>query len=45
MPKGWADWTYWQYTDKANDCAPKMKTDCSVYRGTLEELHSMAGLV
>ena len=45
IPNGWSDWTYWQYTDKASKCVPGKAVDCSVYHGTLEELHTAAGLI
>lgn len=44
MPSGWSSWTYWQYTDKAADCVPSKSVDCSVFNGSLEELHAVAGL-
>jgi len=46
MPKGWAGWTYWQYTDKATDCGPSgSAVDCSVFHGSLDQLHARAGLL
>ena len=44
MPAGWSSWTYWQYTDKAKDCVPSKSVDCSVFHGSLQELHALAGL-
>ena len=45
MPNDWSRWTYWQYTDKASDCGPAGAVDCSVFHGSLEDLHALAGVV
>lgn len=46
IPAGWADWAYWQYTDKATDCGPSgSAVDCSIFHGSLDDLHKSAGLV
>jgi GH25 family lysozyme M1 (1,4-beta-N-acetylmuramidase) len=44
MPKDWRYWTFWQYTDSATDCGPHQAVDCSVFNGTLAEMHALAGL-
>jgi len=44
MPTTWAQWTYWQYTDKATDCGIPSGADCSVFHGTAMQLHGLAGL-
>ena len=38
MPKGWTDWTLWQYTDQGSIGGVSGPVDLSRFNGTVEEL-------
>jgi GH25 family lysozyme M1 (1,4-beta-N-acetylmuramidase) len=50
QPKGWSPWTIWQYSDKGlldgiltEDGTQTTRVDLNFFRGTLEELYTLAG--
>ena len=50
QPKGWQDWTFWQYSEKGSldgvlnkEGTARTAVDLNFYRGTLEELYALAG--
>ena len=50
QPKGWPDWTFWQYSEKGmldgvlnEEGTQQTRVDLNFYRGTLEELYALAG--
>jgi LysM repeat protein len=51
QPKGWADWTFWQYSETGlldgiynRERTRLTAVDLNFFRGTLEELYALAGL-
>jgi lysozyme len=38
MPGGWSDWTFWQYTDKAQISGISGGVDCSYFHGFNQDL-------
>jgi lysozyme len=40
MPGGWSDWTFWQYTDKAQISGISGGVDCSYFRGGDGDLYA-----
>ena len=50
QPKGWSDWTFWQYSESGmlegimnKEGTALTEVDLNFYRGTLEELYALAG--
>ena len=43
LPKGWFEWTFWQYSDKGRVNGINASVDMNVFNGTLEELYRFAG--
>ena len=43
LPKGWFEWTFWQYSDKGHVNGINASVDLNVFNGTLEELYKFAG--
>lgn len=43
LPRGWFNWTFWQYSDKGTINGINAKVDMNIYNGTLEELYKFAG--
>ena len=43
LPKGWFEWTFWQYSDKGQINGINASVDLNVFNGTLEELYKFAG--
>ena len=44
MPKGWARWTLWQYTDKGRVGGVAGPVDMSVFNSTQRDLDMLVGL-
>ena len=43
LPRGWFQWTFWQYSDKGRLNGINADVDLNVFNGTLEELYRLAG--
>lgn len=43
MPRGWDQWTFWQYTDTAKMSGIASAVDLSVFKGTQAELEEQMG--
>jgi len=43
LPRGWFQWTFWQYSDKGRVNGINANVDMNVFNGTLEELYKFAG--
>ena len=44
MPRGWFNWTIWQYGDKGDVNGINAKVDMDVFNGTLDDLYKFAGV-
>jgi len=44
LPRGWNDWTFWQYSQAGRVNGVNAKVDMNVFNGPLEELYKFAGL-
>ena len=43
MPRGWFNWTFWQYSDSGRMNGINTKVNLDVFNGTLEQLYAFAG--
>ena len=43
LPRGWFNWTIWQYSDKGEVNGINAKVDMNIFNGTLEDLYKFAG--
>ncbi len=43
LPRGWFNWTIWQYSDKGKVNGINAAVDMNLFNGTLEELYKFAG--
>jgi len=43
LPRGWFNWTIWQYSDKGKVNGINASVDMNIFNGTLEELYKFAG--
>lgn len=43
LPRGWFNWTFWQYSDKGRVNGINAKVDMNVFDGTLDDLYRFAG--
>jgi GH25 family lysozyme M1 (1,4-beta-N-acetylmuramidase)/LysM repeat protein len=43
LPRGWFNWTIWQYSDKGVVNGINAKVDMNLFNGTLEELYKFTG--
>jgi LysM repeat protein len=43
LPRGWFQWTFWQYSEKGRVNGINANVDLNVFNGTLEELYKFAG--
>lgn len=43
LPRGWFNWTFWQYSEKGKVNGVNADTDLNLFNGTLEELYKLAG--
>ena len=43
MPRGWFNWTFWQYSETGRLNGINTKVDLDVFNGTLEQLYAFAG--
>jgi LysM repeat protein len=43
LPRGWFNWTIWQYSDKGVVNGINASVDMNIYNGMLEELYKFAG--
>ncbi|MBK8418419.1 GH25 family lysozyme [Candidatus Villigracilis saccharophilus] len=43
LPRGWFNWTIWQYSDKGRINGINASVDMNLFNGTLEELYKFAG--
>ena len=43
LPRGWFNWTIWQYSDKGRINGINASVDMNIFNGTLEELYKFAG--
>jgi lysozyme len=43
LPRGWFQWTFWQYSDKGQVNGINARVDLNVFNGTLEQLYRLAG--
>ncbi len=43
MPRGWFNWTFWQYNDTGRLNGINTKVNLDVFNGTLEQLYTFAG--
>jgi lysozyme len=43
LPRGWFQWTFWQYSDKGRVNGINDKVDMDLFNGTLEQLYAFAG--
>jgi lysozyme len=43
MPRGWFNWTFWQYSDNGRLNGINTKVNLDIFNGTLEELYAFAG--
>ncbi len=43
LPRGWFNWTIWQYSDKGKVNGINASVDMNFFNGTLEELYKFAG--
>jgi lysozyme len=44
LPRGWFNWTFWQYSEKGRVNGINASVDLDVFQGTLEELYEFAGV-
>lgn len=44
LPKGWFNWTFWQYTETGQVNGINANVDLDVFNGSLEDLYRFAGL-
>jgi LysM repeat protein len=45
LPRGWFNWTIWQYSDKGRINGINASVDMNIFNGTLEELYKFTGAV
>jgi GH25 family lysozyme M1 (1,4-beta-N-acetylmuramidase)/LysM repeat protein len=43
LPRGWFNWTFWQYSEKGRINGINANVDLNVFNGSLEELYIFAG--
>jgi len=43
LPRGWFNWTFWQYSEKGRINGINANVDLNVFNGALEELYKFAG--
>jgi GH25 family lysozyme M1 (1,4-beta-N-acetylmuramidase)/LysM repeat protein len=43
LPRGWFQWTFWQYSEKGRVNGINADVDLNLFNGTLEELYKFAG--
>lgn len=43
LPRGWFNWTIWQYSDKGRINGINAAVDLNIFNGSLEELYKFAG--
>jgi len=43
LPRGWFNWTFWQYSEKGRVNGINASVDLNLFNGTLEELYKFAG--
>ena len=43
LPRGWFNWSFWQYSDKGRINGINAAVDMNFFNGTLEELYKFAG--
>lgn len=43
LPRGWFNWSFWQYSDKGRINGINAAVDMNIFNGTLEELYKFAG--
>jgi LysM repeat protein len=43
LPRGWFQWTFWQYSDKGRINGINANVDLNAFNGTLEELYIFSG--
>ena len=43
LPRGWFNWTFWQYSEKGRINGINASVDLNVFNGSLEELYKFAG--
>jgi len=43
LPRGWSNWTFWQYSEKGRVSGIVSSTDMNVFNGSWEELQKFAG--
>jgi len=43
LPRGWYNWTFWQYSEKGRVNGINASVDLNIFNGTLEELYKFAG--
>jgi len=43
LPRGWFNWTFWQYSEKGRVNGINANVDMNVFNGTLEQLYQFAG--
>ena len=44
LPRGWFNWTFWQYSDRGTVNGINAKVDLNLFNGTLEELYRLANM-
>jgi len=44
LPRGWFNWTIWQYSDKGDVNGINAKADLDLFNGTLQDLYTFAGV-
>ena len=44
LPRGWFQWTFWQYSQRGRVNGINAKVDLDVFNGSLEELYQFAGV-
>jgi LysM repeat protein len=43
MPRGWFNWTFWQYSETGRINGINAKVNLDIFNGTLEELYAFSG--
>jgi len=43
LPRGWFQWTFWQYSEKGRVNGINASVDLNLFNGSLEELYQFAG--
>ena len=43
LPRGWGEWTFWQYSEKGRVSGITSSTDMNVFNGSWEDLQKFAG--